>query len=74
VYDGVLGPYIRRRVLFQSYVVAGTRGRWTFWHAVDMRLGNLGGLRRTVDSQNPLPPGTANPVTLSLGPHGKISS
>jgi hypothetical protein len=39
-----------------------------------MRLGNLGGLRRTVDSQNPLPPGTANPVTLSLGPHGKISS
>ena len=60
--------------LFQSYVVAGTSRRWTFWHGVDMRLGNPGGIRLTVDGKNPLPPGTAQPITLSLGLHGKVSS
>jgi cytoskeletal protein RodZ len=60
--------------LFQSYVVAGTSKRWTFWHGVDMRLGNPGGIRLTVDGKNPLPPGTAQPITLSLGLDGKISS
>jgi helix-turn-helix protein/uncharacterized protein DUF4115 len=60
--------------LFQSYVVAGTSKRWTFRHAVDMRLGNPGGIRLTVDGKNPLPPGTINAITLSLGLHGKISS
>ena len=60
--------------LFQSYVVAGTSKRWAFRHPVDMRLGNPGGIRLTVDGTNPLPPGTADPVTLSLGLDGKISS
>jgi cytoskeletal protein RodZ len=60
--------------LFQSYVVAGTSKRWTFGHAVDMRLGNPGGIRLTVDGKNPLPPGTTQPVTLSVGLHGKVSS
>ncbi len=60
--------------LFQSYVVAGTSKRWTFRHGVDMRLGNPGGIRLTVDGKNPLPPGTAQPVTLSLGLDGKVSS
>ena len=40
----------------------------------DMRLGDPGGIRLTVDGKNPLPLGTANPITLSLGLHGKISS
>jgi cytoskeletal protein RodZ len=62
------------RYLFQSYVVAGTSKWWTFGHAVDMRLGNPGGIRLTVDGLNPLPPGTINAITLSLGLHGKISS
>ena len=60
--------------LFQSYVVAGTSRKWTFRHAVDMRLGNPGGIKLTVDGKNPLPPGAANPITLSLGLRGKISS
>jgi cytoskeletal protein RodZ len=62
------------RDLFTSYVVAGTLKRWTFGHAVDMRLGNPGGIRLTVDGKNPLPPGTINAITLILGLHGKISS
>ena len=32
-----------------------------------MRLGDPGGIRLTVDGKNPLPLGTANPITLSLG-------
>lgn len=60
--------------LFQSYVVAGTSKRWVFRHAVDMRLGNPGGIRLTVDGKHPLPPGTAQPITLSLGLHGKVAS
>jgi len=62
------------RYLFQSYVIAGTSKRWAFRHPVTMRLGNPGGIRLTVDGKNPLPPGTATPITLSLGLHGKISS
>jgi len=33
-----------------------------------------GDVTLTVDSKNPLPPGTANPITLSLGLNGKITS
>jgi uncharacterized protein DUF4115 len=57
--------------LFPSYVVAGTSKRWAFRHPVTMRLGNPGGIRLTVDGTNPLPPGTAHPLTLSLGLPGK---
>jgi hypothetical protein len=39
-----------------------------------MRLGNPGAIRLTVDGKNPLPPGTADPITLSLGLNDKISS
>jgi len=56
--------------LFQSYVVAGASTRWTFRHAVNMRLGNPGGVTLIVDGRNPLPPGTSHPVTLRLGFHG----
>ncbi len=59
--------------LFQSVVVGGTSKRWVFRHAVDMRLGNPGGITLTVDGHNPLPPGTAQPITLRLRLHGKVS-
>ncbi len=60
--------------LFQAYVVGGTAQTWTFDYPVDMRLGNPGGISLTVDGKNPLPPGTADPITLSLGLGDKVSS
>ena len=60
--------------LFQAYVVGGTSKTWTFGYAVDMRLGNPAGIKLTIDGTNPLPPGTADPITLSLGLNDKISS
>jgi cytoskeletal protein RodZ len=60
--------------LFQAYVVGGTAQTWTFGYPVDMRLGNPGGISLTVDGKNPLPPGTADPITLSLGLGDKVSS
>ncbi len=60
--------------LSQSIVAGGTSKQWTFRHPVDMRLGNPGDVRLSVDGTNPLPPGTADPITLSLGLDGKISS
>jgi len=56
--------------LFQSYIVAGASRRWSFRRAVDMRLGNPGGVELIVDGRNPLPPGTSHPITLRLGLHG----
>jgi len=55
------------RLLFQSYVAAGASKRWTFRHAVDMQLGNPGGVKLIVNGSNPLPPGTSHPVTVRLG-------
>jgi len=60
--------------LSQSIVAGGTSRRWVFRHAVDMRVGNPGAIRLTVDGRHPLPPGTVQPVTLRLGLGGKISS
>jgi hypothetical protein len=62
------------RYLFQTVVAGGTSQRWVFRHAVDMQLGNPGGIRLRVDGRNPLPPGTAQPITLRLAPDGKIST
>ena len=59
--------------LFQSYVVADASRRWTFRHAVDMRLGNPGGITLIVDGTNPLPPGTSHPITLRLDLRGTSS-
>jgi cytoskeletal protein RodZ len=59
--------------LSQSYVADGTSKTWTFGYPVDMRLGNPGGISLAVDGKKPLPPGTANPITLSLGLNGNIS-
>jgi cytoskeletal protein RodZ len=60
--------------LSQSIVAGGTSRRWVFGHAVDMRLGNPGGIRLTVDGKHPLPPGPARPITLHLGLGGKMTS
>jgi cytoskeletal protein RodZ len=64
----------RGRYLLQTVVVGGTSQRWVFRHAVDMELGNPGGIRLRVDGSNPLPPGTAQPITLRLAPGGKVST
>jgi cytoskeletal protein RodZ len=69
-----VGFYTRQgRFLFQSYAVPGTTKAWSFRHPVDMRIGNPGGIRLTVDGKR-LHPGTAGPVTLHLGLHGNISA
>jgi cytoskeletal protein RodZ len=60
--------------LTQAYVVAGTSKSWTFGYPVNMQLGNPGGVSLVVDGKNPLPPGTANPITLNLGLDGSVSS
>lgn len=60
--------------LAQSIVVGGTSKRWVFRHPVDMRLGNPGGVKLSVDGMHPLPPGTVDPITLHLRRHGKVSS
>jgi hypothetical protein len=59
------------RVLFQSYVVAGASKEWTFRHAVNMQLGNPGGVKLAVNGSNPLPPGISHPVILRLGHRGR---
>jgi helix-turn-helix protein/uncharacterized protein DUF4115 len=60
--------------LFQTVVAGGTSKRWVFRHAVDMRLGNPGGIKLRVDGTNPLPPGTVEPITLRLRRPGTVSS
>jgi hypothetical protein len=62
------------RYLSQSIVAGGTSKRWVFRHAVDMRLGNPGGIKLRVDGTNPVPPGTVEPITLRLRRHGEVSS
>jgi hypothetical protein len=59
---------------FQDHVVGGTWQTWTFGYSVAIRLGNPDGIRLTVDGKYPLPPGTVNPITSSLGLNDKISS
>jgi cytoskeletal protein RodZ len=54
--------------LSQFFVVAGSLKTWTFHRAVEMTLGNPGGVTLTVNGTHPLPPGTDHPVTLRLRP------
>jgi hypothetical protein len=58
--------------LSQTNVLAGESKSWTFRYPVDVRLGNPGGIKLTVDGKNPLPPGTTHPVMLSLGLHDQV--
>jgi cytoskeletal protein RodZ len=58
----------------QAYVVGGNTKTWTFEQAVDMQIGNPGGIELTVNGKRV---GSANsagqPVTLSLGPGRPVS-
>jgi hypothetical protein len=58
----------------QAYVAAASSKSWTFGYPVNMQLGNPGGVSLVVDGKNPLPPGTANPITLNLRLNGSVSS
>jgi cytoskeletal protein RodZ len=60
--------------LSQDYVVGGSTKTWTFRHAVTMQIGNPGGILLTVNGKNLGSPGSAGPLTLSLGPGRKLSS
>ncbi len=51
----------------QAYVVAGSTRAWTFHQAVNMQIGNPGGIQLTVNGQK-VGAGNGQPVTLSLGP------
>jgi cytoskeletal protein RodZ len=61
--------------LSQAYIVGGTVKTWTFHRAVDMRIGNPGGIRLTVNGRDLGEPGTqGQPVTLSFAPGQKLPS
>jgi cytoskeletal protein RodZ len=61
--------------LTQAYIVGGTERTWTFHRAVDMRIGNPGGIRLTVNGKNLGEPGTqGQPVTLSFAPGQQLPS
>ncbi len=55
--------------LLQAYVVGGTSKSWSFSRAVNMNIGNPGGIVLTVNGKRVGSPGiSGQPVTLSLGP------
>jgi cytoskeletal protein RodZ len=57
------------RYLSQAYVVGGSSKTWRFHRAVNMDIGNPGGIMLTVNGKNLHHPGaTGQPVTLSFGP------
>jgi cytoskeletal protein RodZ len=57
------------RFLSQAYVVGGSSKTWTFSRAVNMDIGNPGGIVLTVNGKKlHSPGGVGQPVTLSLGP------
>ncbi len=59
--------------IYEGVVAAGNSMHWTERQAVNLMLGNPGGVSLTVNGKNPVPAGSTNPVTLSLGP-GQSSS
>ena len=62
------------RFLSQAYVVGGTSKTWSFSRAVNMDIGNPGGIVLTVNGKKLGSPGTAGqPVTLSLGPGKQVT-
>lgn len=58
----------------QAYVVGGNSKTWTFQQAVNMQIGNPGGIVLTVNGKRVGSSGSADqPVTLSLGPGRPVS-
>ncbi len=60
--------------IYEGVVSAGTSKHWTETQAVSLMLGNPGGVALSVNGKNPVPAGSTQPVTLSLGPGQKTSS
>jgi cytoskeletal protein RodZ len=60
--------------IYEGIVSAGTSKHWTEKQAVSLMLGNPEGVALTVNGKNPVPAGSTQPVTLSLGPGTKASS
>jgi cytoskeletal protein RodZ len=59
----------------QAYVVGGNSKAWTFPQAVDMEIGNPGGIVLTVNGRKVDSSGASGkPVTLSLGPSHRVTS
>jgi hypothetical protein len=60
--------------IYEGVISAGTSKHWTERQAVSLMLGNPEGVALTVNGRNPVPAGSTQPVTLSLGPPAKTSS
>ena len=57
------------KLLFSGIVLAGTAKRWIEHRAVNLQLGNPGGIALTVNGKNlGSPSNSGQPVTLSFGP------
>jgi hypothetical protein len=59
--------------IYEGVVYAGSSKHWTEKQAVSLMLGNPGGVSLTVNGKNPVPAGSTQPVTLSLGPGQKTT-
>jgi cytoskeletal protein RodZ len=62
------------RQIYEGIVYAGTTKHWTETQAVSLMLGNPGGVSVSVNGRDPVPAGSTQPVTLSLGPNQKTAS
>jgi cytoskeletal protein RodZ len=60
--------------IYEGIVSAGTSKHWTEKQAVSLMLGNPEGVALSVNGKNPVPAGSTQPVTLSLGPGQKTSN
>ena len=59
--------------LLQAYITGGGSRTWTFQHAVNMKIGNPGGILLTVNGKSLGRPGSVGqPLTLTLGPGRKL--
>ena len=62
------------RQIYEGVVYAGTSRHWTETQAVSLMLGNPGGVSVSVNGRNPVPAGSTQPVTLTLGLGQKTAS
>jgi cytoskeletal protein RodZ len=60
--------------IYEGVVSAGTSKHWTEKQPVSLMLGNPEGVTLSVNGRNPVPAGSTQPVTLSLGPGQKTTS
>jgi cytoskeletal protein RodZ len=60
--------------IYEGIISAGSSMHWTEKQAVSLMLGNPEGVALSVNGKNPVPAGSTQPVTLTLGPGTKTSS